>query len=310
MNPKAQIAGLVVATVLVVPAARGDIHRKAGSTGMSFLKLDVGARASAMAGAFAAVSGDQTCSYWNPAGLIGPYRQAGTLMHCQWFQGIHYEYAGWAASSGTRAWGIGLAFQSSGELELRGLQPASPRGKPPTFSVYDLALAFSHARQVGRFNIGVTGKVLYEKIHTQDALGVALDMGLIYAPGPSGLSIGSSLKNLGRTSAMREETIRLPLVWQMGGVYERALSNLGTGVLFALDARVPNDSGVSVHAGMEYRPTDKLALRGGYQTGAEERNIAMGFGIRQGALQVDYAYVPYYFDLGDTHRISLGWRGQ
>lgn len=308
MRTRALLISLAVACTTAASSARADVHDKAGTTGMSFLKIGVGGRAAAMGGAYTAVRGDQTSSYWNPAGLMGPYRRSGTLMHCQWFQGIHYEYAGWASRRARDAWGVSLAFQSSGELELRGKHPSRTEENPPTFSVYDLAWTLSYARSVGRLRVGASSKVLHEKIHTQDAWGAATDLGVLYLPRIGGLSLGSVLRNVGRMSAMQDEAAPLPLAWQTGAAYERVLPRLRSAILVALDVQVPNDSWASVHAGAEYRLDGRLLLRAGYQTGSEQRNISAGFGIRQGRLQVDYAYVPFYSDLGDTHRISVGWR--
>ena len=60
--------------------------------------------------------------------------------------------------------------------------------------------------------------------------------------------------------------------------------------------------------------TPRFALRGGYQFGHGadqlQNNIvglSAGAGIRLGSLDLDYAFLPYG-TLGDTHRVSVGWR--
>ena len=40
-----------------------------GTTSANFLKIDVGARAAAMGGAFTALADDGSSLYWNPAGI-------------------------------------------------------------------------------------------------------------------------------------------------------------------------------------------------------------------------------------------------
>ena len=55
------------------------INENAGTTGFNFLKVPVGARASALGGAFVAMRGDLESTTWNPAGLLGVRDRAGTL---------------------------------------------------------------------------------------------------------------------------------------------------------------------------------------------------------------------------------------
>ncbi|MCB0302022.1 MAG: hypothetical protein KDE52_18315, partial [Calditrichaeota bacterium] len=71
---KKTIAILLVSSFLVF-AGEND-----GVTGMSFLKIGVGARAGGMGEAYAAVADDATATYWNPAGLMASDRNNLTMM--------------------------------------------------------------------------------------------------------------------------------------------------------------------------------------------------------------------------------------
>ena len=55
------------------------INSNAGTTGFNFLKVDVGARSTALGGAYAAVTGDVEATAWNPAGLFGVKRRTAVL---------------------------------------------------------------------------------------------------------------------------------------------------------------------------------------------------------------------------------------
>ena len=70
---------------------------------------------------------------------------------------------------------------------------------------------------------------------------------------------------------------------------------------------VTNDGDVKTHLGIEFEYADLFALRAGYRMGWDNQNISVGFGAKIRGIRIDYAYVPYYSDLGDTHRISLGF---
>ena len=43
---------------------------KAGTAGMTFLKMDVTARANSLGGSFIGLSDDASCLYYNPAGMM------------------------------------------------------------------------------------------------------------------------------------------------------------------------------------------------------------------------------------------------
>jgi hypothetical protein len=49
-----------------------------------------------------------------------------------------------------------------------------------------------------------------------------------------------------------------------------------------------------------------IALRFGYRTGWDNHNVSLGLGVNVKNFRLDYAIVPFYSELGDTHRVSLG----
>lgn len=293
------LSGFIVSIGSVSGVFGGEIQENAGTTGMAFLKIGVGGRAAALSGAYTAVSDDPSAAYWNPAGLGTLEGRRLLLMHSTWLQDIQYEYAGYVAGNGHQGIGIYFAFQTSGDLEYRVKPSMEPLG---TFSVYDLALGLSYGRSIRPdVEVGITAKFLYEKIHTEDASGGACDIGVLYRTPLSGLTLGLSLRHLGGMGKMRSEPIDLPAEIRMGASYVL----LGECLLIAVDVSRPNDYSTRLHAGSEYRMGDLLALRVGYQTGSKERNIAMGVGLRHGRWHMDYAFVPFRMDIGNTHRVSL-----
>src|SRR5213083_1097212 len=81
-------AGALLALSLAAPASA---TKYAGE----FLKIQVGARALGMGGAFVAVADDATAPYWNPAGLVYlPYREV-LPQHSEKFGGlVTHDYIG------------------------------------------------------------------------------------------------------------------------------------------------------------------------------------------------------------------------
>jgi hypothetical protein len=294
----------VIAALLVVLVGTGwcwsaVIHDHAGATGMAFLKVGIGGRATAMGGAYSAISGDVTAGYWNPAGLTGIEGRDVVWMHSVWFQGIRAEYAGLAVGNGRRTMGISVRLQTAGELERREGPTVEPLG---TFGVYDVALTCSYAQRLKPWmDFGVNVHALYEKIHIEDASGWAMDLGLLFRAPVDGLQGAFVLRHLGKTNTMKAKSILLPTEIRAGISYR-----LRDGLLASGDVSFPNDSWTRVHLGLEYRIGELLSLRAGTQTGSEERTYSAGLGITRGMWRMDYAFVPFDFDLGNTHRVSLG----
>jgi hypothetical protein len=84
--------------------------------GLTFLKIGVGARATAMGSAQAAVAADATSLYWNPAGLALVDGWDFHVSHNEWFQDIRQEYVGVARRWGNH--GFGAAFSGLYMSEL------------------------------------------------------------------------------------------------------------------------------------------------------------------------------------------------
>ena len=60
-----------------------------------------------------------------------------------------------------------------------------------------------------------------------------------------------------------------------------------------------------VALGAELAHTSGLSLRGGLRWGDTESSYALGAGWAVKTLRIDYAFVPFKEDLGDTHRFTL-----
>lgn len=296
---------LVMLCLLLPSEAPGEPHAEAGSAGLAFLKVGVGARAVGMGEAFTAAADDAFALYWNPAGIADIDGVDLGLMHAEWFQDVRLEYIGAVWGRTSDAFGLSFSFNTTGEIERRDRPSAEPLG---TFDAHDLAWGFSYARRLGeRWRAGGSFKALYEKIHLDDGWGWAVDAGVLYDTPIEGLTAGGGLRNLGPEMTLRDESFKLPMVVSLGLGYRPDRLQLESGgLLLGADLSKPVDNSLRIHLGGEWHFQDMVALRSGYGIGYDERGLAAGLGLRQGRWTVDYAWVPYSSDLGDTHRISLG----
>ena len=71
---------------ILVPgvASAANIFEKVGTFDGQFLKIPVGARASAMGGAFVGVADDATAVFWNAAGIRSEERRVGKECRSRW----------------------------------------------------------------------------------------------------------------------------------------------------------------------------------------------------------------------------------
>ena len=69
--------------------------QRVGTAVASFLKIDMGAEAAAMGGAYVAMASDATTLFWNPAAAVQVPGNSMTLSHIQYPVDIQYEYLGY-----------------------------------------------------------------------------------------------------------------------------------------------------------------------------------------------------------------------
>jgi len=201
--------------------------------------------------------------------------------------------------------GIGVVGLYMDDLEAREGPTAEPDGH---FGVFDFAVTGTYARHLtDHFDVGGSVKYLQEKIDDETANGFAVDLGGRYrVPGYDGLSAGVAVLNLGPQMSFIEEKFDLPVMYKVGGALDVPVESLNGDIVFSSDVVVPGEGSTKMHIGMEYEYNDMLALRFGYRTGWDNHNVSVGLGVKVRNFRLDYAVVPYYSDLGDTHRVSLG----
>jgi hypothetical protein len=279
-------------------------HPAMAETGLAFLKIGVGSRAVGLAEAATATVNDASATYWNPAGL-GRLNQAQlTFSHNQWIQDISHEFFAFAFQTGNHHWGISLISTNVSGIERRDRPTSEPIG---IVAAHDLAIGLTYARRVGQNLLaGATARYLYERIYIDSAVGLGLDLGVIYTPEfLDGLHLGLAAQHLGFTSELNNESIKLPQTLRAGVAYHLPFEAVGGRVIGAVDAIQVLDGDFHLNAGVEFNLKQRLALRAGYQTGWDEKGLHAGVGLAFSRYEIDYAYVPFSANLGTSHRFSM-----
>lgn len=304
-RPLAAVTIVVLLCVFVSAGAQAQINSSSriGTTSANFLKMGVGARASALGGAFVAIADDATAGYWNAAGLVQIPHTEITFMHNDWYLDIKSEYFGAAFPvSRSVAFGLGISYLNYGSFD------GYDDKDQPTGAYSSNAMVVSSSgslRLSDRLSIGLTGKVFTEELDQSSATGYAADVGALYTAGV--ISLGLNMTNLG--AGLRHDTEEFPLPSSVTAglalnLYDRRLR-------FATDFAKPQDNALTIRQGVEYCYENTVFLRTGYShdfspadLGGGSNGMALGFGIKHSFGSIDYSYLPNE-QIGDVHRISL-----
>ncbi|MEW6555914.1 MAG: PorV/PorQ family protein [Elusimicrobiota bacterium] len=283
-----------------------------GTTGAQFLKVGMGARPLAMAGAFSAVADDVNSIYYNPASLTrtetGKNEVSATYL--KYFEDVNAGFLGYAGCAREKHYvGVGLTYLQVDNIEKRDVSET----KLGDFGATDMALFFSYARKdiaqklLEGVSVGGGLKIINSQIENERAFTVALDLSAYY-PADDKLAFALNIQNIGPGVKYIDESDPLPLNIKVGAAY-KALKDLT--VACDLDEYIV-DTKLYASIGAEYWiREDILALRSGYRFGYDTSSLGSVVGLGAGAgfriwgFSIDYAFVPFG-DLGDTHRISFG----
>ena len=301
MNKNKLLSILLLITVIISNAIAGD---NPASTGLSFLKIGAGARAVGMGEAFTAVVDDASGTFWNPAGLAHLQNSELVFTHNKWLQDITNEYFALGFMVGKNVFGISFMSNTVDGIERRVKPTAEPLGE---INAHDVMFGLSYARFLtADISLGATAKFLYEKIYVESSSGVAVDLGLQYQTKISGLRTGIALQNFGYITKLKDESVKLPQTIRIGLAYQLPFQLFQGEFLVASDWVKIFESSSHFNLGVEYSFKGFFALRCGYLTGYDEKGIQGGFGIGFKRYRLDYAFVPFSSDLGNSHRVSFG----
>ena len=298
-----KLCGMIVFIVLFTSNVfSSDIPDKAGTSGLAFLKIGVGARASGMGEAFTAISGDIYSQYWNPAGIAQHREFEFAFMHNEWVQDINLEYAAFCFDYKKNVFGIGLTVSQVSELERR----EGPTEEPLSyFDTHDLSFAIIWGRSLKKnIDFGLSAKLLYEKIDFSSATGLGFDFGGIYYLRPE-LQFGAAILNLGAKMKLEEDKFSLPTQFKIGAAYSGHENYFAGDYILSLDLVKPRDNDLKIHLGGEYTYNKMFSLRSGYQIGYDDRGFSLGLGMKIRKYSIDYAFIPFSSDLGNSHRLSV-----
>ncbi|MEK7287454.1 MAG: PorV/PorQ family protein [Elusimicrobiota bacterium] len=278
----------------------------AGTNGAESLLAGIGARPSALGGAYTALANDPLALAYNPSGLARIKRPMLSLMHSEWLEGSQMQFAALALPS--KAGVLGLSFYRMDMGQFTGRDSAGRLSDD--FSAGDLAVSLGMARQIHpRILAGFKLSYFQESLAGYKAATYFGDFGIMLAANKK-LTFGAAIQNAGPGLRFINEVSKLPLTYALGAGF-----NLG-GIRLAADYKMrPGEKSHELAAGVELAPAAgessgrPLALRLGYHglesAGASALGgLGAGFGLALGAIGLDYSFQPFGL-LGNAHRMNL-----
>jgi hypothetical protein len=272
----------------------------AGNTGLSFLKIGVGARSISMGEAFSSYTDDASAIVYNPSRLLFGASNNVLLMHNMAAQDLTNDFIGAKVVFNKFALGFGIVKSGVDNIEIR-LQPGPALDK---FNSENLSINLSGAFKLNDFiSVGLTTKFLYEKYYVDEASGFGFDFGTSYSKDNTNFSF--VISNLGSMSALKNESTKLPASLRFGGSYIIPYRDFSFAI--ALDGFKVLDGGLfHIHSGGEASYKDFIFVRLGYQTNYENKGFSMGLGFKYKGINLDYAFTPYTSAFGTGNTFSLG----
>ena len=299
-----------------VPSLGGE---RAGTAAGTFLKIGVGARASALGGAIISEVDDATALYWNPAGMSNISGTNIHLSHIEYVADIGHEFIGAVRQLSPYDW-IGASIIALHTDPMKVTTEVQPNGTGQTFRYSDFAAGLSYSRQLtDRFAAGMTVRFMQENLATVAMRNVLFDIGTVYDVGylDSKFSInvsnfGNSMKPTGdlwdylgnpKTDIDFQE-FSPPIIFRFGisGKIWK-VGDISTVGFFQLNH--PNDNAENYTFATEMDWRKIVFFRAGYRINRDVDNFSTGFGITLDNLKIDVSYSPYQY-LGGVSRISLG----
>jgi len=277
--------------------------QSAGESGLSFLKFGFGARNVAMSDLGVVSANDLSALNYNASLIALNNKTQLSFTHNSLFQDLNSEMFGVSFSAFGLPVAIGINTTTVANIEVR----SQPGEVESVFSAHYFAGSISTAYEIiNNFYAGATIKYLYENLFSDDANGLGFDFGISYQGFVNGLSLGAALRNIGSMNELRSQSTKLPTDLRIGAAYNYSITNsrldftLLTGFQKYLEQ---TDS--HIHFGGEVVYDKMFAVRVGYASGYDSKSISTGFGIKWKGLNLDYAFVPFKYGLGDSHILSF-----
>ncbi len=330
---------LIMTTILAGLLAFVHAQDKAGTAGMTFLKMDVSARATALGSSFIGLSDDASCLYYNPSGMMNLKNMEFIASYNMYAADIQYTFAGgtYPLPMLNGAAGIQMAYLTTGDMDET--TPLNPTGTGRTFAASDMMIGLSYAQMLTpKFYVGGTVKLISENLADKNVFVAAGDVGTYYNTGWQSLIFGMSIRHFGSNFSYIKEDTPLPMLFVFGVSYTPMDDGVNKVVILG-EAAHPSDNSEYITLGCEYSYNNMFFARIGRKIDNDEywllkddglkfpeneepddpelkysdsginwmgTSLGLGFKMDTIGMKVDYAWKHMGY-MGMTHMVTLGY---
>ena len=305
-------------------AADGD-----GGYAGAFFQVPVGARPTAMGGAYRAISNDGAAPIYNPAGLAGLQHKlfASSYRLMKLDRQIGYVTLMFP-TRGNSALGLHWRYAGSGSVDVRNAD-GDKLGRELSMNNHDFSIVFAK-RFEDFFAVGAKMYYLHSAFAEMKAFSVGFDAGfmlymdqLVHERGESegspirDIQVGLTLKYfeakyiwknedyifryVDGSSFGTEQEDKVPIEFGLG----TSARFLQRKLLVAADLVKNSEQGVAIHGGAEYFVRPEFALRGGFSDGRFTAGTGYVFNLVNRVVGIDYAFTTDKADEGSEHVFSF-----
>lgn len=299
MNIKYYSAAFILSLICV-----SNTFADTGTSAMSFLKVDKGARATALGGAYTALGDDAFSVFYNPAGTVFMDRKEMAFSHNMWLEDISMENFSYVQQFSPKlSFLVAMNMMLSGDIKGYDVDGNSTGSFNARETVVSSGISYMVAKS---FYVSVMGKYFSQSADDLSTTAFGADFGAEYKH--ELFRLGFSALNYGTKLKLDRQAFDLPASLRVG--ISREIIKKFT---LAVDWIKYNDSDAQIAVGGEYAiPFDDegvqiLFARGGYSNNHETdtgNGMTLGVGFKTSDLRLDYAFAPYG-DLGNAHVFSL-----
>jgi len=270
----------------------------AGRAGFDFLRSEIGARPAAMAGAFAAVTGDLNGLAYNPASLGGMDRRQAAFTYVRHVLDFQSGFAGYTQKvPGAGQAALGIYYMNYGKFTWRDILGEETGSSTP----FDLLVSAAYADSLPfHLRYGISLKYIRSTIAEYWSDALAASLGLIYSIPGQRMTIGAGIFNMGKgMHAFLDTREHLPVSYRIG--ISKHLAHLP--LMLCIDLvryqyeKSKTFGGMYWIVGGEFTLSEHAFLRWGYHSrGQEEKDssgnnrfagLSFGLGLRYGTLAID-----------------------
>ncbi len=305
-------------------AADGD-----GGYAGAFFQVPVGARPTAMGGAYRAISNDGAAPIYNPAGLAGLQHKlfASSYRLMKLDRQIGYVTLMFP-TRGNSALGLHWRYAGSGSVDVRNAD-GDKLGRELSMNNHDFSIVFAK-RFEDFFAVGAKMYYLHSAFAEMKAFSVGFDAGfmlymdqLVHERGQSegnpirDIQVGLTLKYfeakyiwknedyifryVDGSSFGTEQEDKVPIEFGLG----TSARFLQRKLLVAADVVKNSQQGAAFHGGAEYFVRPEFALRGGFSDGRFTAGTGYLFNLVNRVVAIDYAFTTDKADEGSEHVFSF-----